>query len=455
MPGVRPVTTIMLLAFLPVIALANGAQLDDRDRNIHIPGDDDLFDQLRVSAAYDDSHIQIHYEYVTDNPSWYHQYWVYEDGDWVRYGSGSPGPDEHGLYEDRISMMLDDGTVDDFARIGGWMTVHQGMRTLTSEADSDEVEDHPKLGEDMGRSDVRKYLALSRDTDDEREAAWQDVRDDDELEQLRRDGKFLDLWQWRAHRSNPMGYADNGYVLHYRMSSEGRSMFTDNWDEDAGQPRYMFDPDQVGSRSLDWDALIDREYGQDDPYYIYEGNAVNFDPDHDWQEGDVIPQRFLRPPHGSRGAIQAAGRYTDGAWRVTLIRTLEAPDPMDSKTLEDGGTYNVAFAVHSGGVGARWHRVSLPQTLGLGHDDADIVAVRADGDFSDVELEWTELTLIYPGQVTWQWLHGDHPGSEPLATGNLGVRDFHDIEQLQTFIIGHETRLAEEEDDDEQDSDDD
>ena len=27
---------------------------------------------------------------------------------------------------------------------------------------------------------------------------------------------------------NPLGYADNTYVLHYRLSSEGRGMYRDN-----------------------------------------------------------------------------------------------------------------------------------------------------------------------------------------------------------------------------------
>ena len=436
-----PISLLALLV-LAVQGVAAEPILEDHDRNIHIPPTDELQQTLRVGAVYNDEEFQLRYEFGVDEPSWYHQYWRYEDGDWVRYGSGSPGPDEHHLYEDRISMMLDDGGVDGFDRYGGWMLIHEGMRTLTSAVGDDEVSAHQKLGREMGRSDVRKYLPATR-TGEPDEVSWDRLRPDDELDELRAAGYFLDLWQWRAHRSHPVGHADNTLVAHYRLSAEGRSMYTDNWDEQARQPAYMFDPDKVGKVALDWDRLIAREYGQDDPYFLSEDNSVAFDPDHDWQEGDVLPQRFLRRPDGSRGAIRAEGSYSEGAWRVRLTRSLEAPDPGDSKKLADGETYHVAFAVHSGGVGARWHRVSLPLTLGLGIEQADLTAVRVNGDLDEAEVEWHEVGLIYPGQVTWQWLNSDHPGAALVRAGELSVHDQHALEELIEFIVEDErTRLG-------------
>ena len=443
----RPLANTALI--LSSLGLAFSAQagtqpLVDEAQNIYIPAADDRSATLKVAAVYNDQDIQIHYTYKTDSPSWYHQVWRYEDGEWVRYGSGGPGPDPHQLYEDRISMLLDDGSVEDFDRFGGWMTVHEGMRSLTSAADADDVRSHAKLGKELGRSDVRKYLPQTRDVDDPAEPSWDAIKDNAELAQLQQDGVFLDLWQWRSHRSHPMGYADNNYVMHYRLSSDGDSMFTTNWDSDNNQPAWMFDPKQVGSPALSWDALLDREYGQDDPYFIHAGNAVAFDPDHDWQEGDVIPQRFLQQPSGSRGAIQADGGYKDGAWRITLTRSLEAPNDHDSKTLSHGETYNVAFAVHSA-AGARWHLVSLPQTLGLEQSDADIVAQKVSGNLDDAELHWTEVDLFYPGQITYQFLHTeDHPGSDLVREGQLGVRDLHDLDTLPDYIVDVESRKLDE-----------
>lgn len=371
------------------------------------PADEEILGPvLRVAAVHDDSAIQIRFEFPTDNPVWYHQYWVYDGDEWVRHGSGAAGPDEHGLYEDRISMMLDDGSVEHFAEAGGFIASHHGMRSLPSEASAEEVRAHPHLGESLERSDVRKFIPASREGEPG-EDFWRRVRDPADLEQLRAEGVFLDLWQWRAHRSHPVGYADNGYILDYRHSSEGTGPYTTNALDEAGNPSWMFDPGVAGFRALRFEALKNREYGQDDLHYLAAAHAAPFDPDHAWREGDAIPQRFLREPSGSRGAIRAHGGYSEGAWRIRLTRSLDSPNPLDSKDLRPGENHTVAFAVHSGGVGARHHLVSQPVTLSLGNDpNAEIHAVRADGEpLDEVHAEWTVLPLFMPGTATWDQMH--------------------------------------------------
>lgn len=422
---------------------ANEPELVDESQNIFIPHAEDRLATLRVGAVYNDDEIQIRYEFPTDNPSWYHQYWIYEGGEWIRYGSGALGQDPHGLYEDRISMMLDDGSVDGFGHYGGYMTVHDGMRTLSDAASSEEVSEHPVLGEEMGRTDIRKYLPATRDAEDE-EVSWDRLKDDAEIQAMRERGEFLDLWQWRAHRSHPLGYSDNNYVLQYRLNSEGTGPFTDNWDSDADQPAWMYDSDVTGITHLDRDRLMAREYDQDDWYYLSEHIAKPFDPDHDWQEGDALPQRFLREPSGSRGAIRAAGGYEDGAWRIQLTRSLDAPNPLDSKTLRDGEVYQAAFAVHTNASGARWHLVSHPQSLGLGVEDADLVAQRIEGDLSEADVTWTELQVYYPGQTTWQWLHREeHPGKAAVESRAIGIGDIHlSLEEIAGFAVDFEKERA-------------
>ena len=50
-------------------------------------------------------------------------------------------------------------------------------------------------------------------------------------------------------------------------------------------------------------------------------------------------------------------------------------------------------------LGSRWHYISLPFTLGLGRE-ADIAAVRFNGEEPKWEQPWKEVTLFYPGQVS-------------------------------------------------------
>lgn len=436
MPG-RAVVRIGTLALCAGCAplLANGPVLEDRHNRIYIPAEPEQVWTLKVGAVYNDDDFQLRYEFETDAPSWYHQYWIREDGEWVRYGTDSAGPDPHGFYEDRISMMLDDGGVEGFARYGGVMTVHDGVRSMIGAVSPEEVAEHPYLGEELGRSDVRKYLPETRDAAPD-EPSWDQLRSTEALQALRAEGGFLDLWQWRAHRSHPVGHADNTYVFEYRLSSEGQGPYTGNWDDEADQPRWMFDPDQTGKRALRKEKLLEQGYGQDDLYYLSEAHATEYDPDHEWQEGDAIPQRFLREPTGSRGAIRAGGGYEDGAWRIRLTRSLAAPNAEDSKALAADEVYSVAFAVHNR-AGARWHRVSLPLTLGLGVE-ADIVAQEVNGDLDDAAVEWTEVKLHYPGQVTWQWLNSDHTGAELVRAGELSVDDIHQVEELAERVVEHE-----------------
>ncbi len=401
----------------------------------------ELIVSLDVAAVFNDEEFQIRYRFETENPSWYHQKWVFQDGEWVRYGSGTPGVDDFGFYEDRISMQLDDGSVPFFDVMGGYATTHTGMRSLASEASGDEVSEIDYFAEN-GRSDVRKFIMESREGEPDEES-WKRVRSDEEIAQLRQDGVFLDLWQWRAHRSNPIGYADNGYVLEYRLNSEGTGPYTTNWDSENNQPQWMFNPEVTGAVALDFERLKNQGYGQDDHYFLYEGNAIAFDPDHEWQEGDVLPQRFLRTPDGSRGALKADGRYENGAWNVVITRTLASPNPLDSKELTPGETYHVSFAVHSGGVGARWHHVSMPLTLSLGEENsnADIVAVYTDGALDEAELDWVSLPLFYPGQTTFDWLHNYHPGHHVVRTGQVSVRDMHKLDELIEYILDIEREM--------------
>lgn len=430
------VTLTTATASAALLAAASPAlaepQVHDPERNVYVPAEDELTRTLKVAVLYNEDEVQIRYEYERENPSWYHDVYVYEDGAWVRYDTGFVGPAPNGLYEDRISIMIDDGSVDYFGSQGGFVTAHEGMRSLGSAVEGEALEDA------LGESNVRKYIPQSRE-DGPFEASWDRPRGDDEIRQLREDGVFLDLIQWRAHRSNPMGVADNGYVLEYRHGSEGESMFTTNFDSEAGHPEYMFDPDQTGMRALDWETLLERGYGQDDLYYLAEEHATAFDPEHEWEEGDTIPRRLLREPSGSRGAVTADGRHEDGAWHVRMTRTLDAPNPLDSKSLEDGGLYTVSFAVHEA-AGARWHYVSLPLKLGLENEDGDIVARQVEGPLDEAEAQWHEVDLLYPDQITWQWLTDEdrHPAADAVRD-DRSVYEFHDFDDLYDRIV--ETEL--------------
>jgi hypothetical protein len=198
----------------------------------------------------------------------------------------------------------------------------------------------------------------------------------------------------------------------------------------------MFDLDKTGRRALAWDDLAQHQLGFDDLYYLTTETAVPFDASNSWQEGDTIPRRLLREPAGSRGTITVHGeaRWRDGYWDLTLRRAMDTGSPLDDKAFVDKGTYNVAFAVHRDALGSRWHHVSLPVTLGLGRD-AEMTAVRFDGDAPDWQQEWTNVTLFYPGQVSWPHLNSiQHAGAENIRKG-VPVKFRHSEIQLARYGV--------------------
>jgi hypothetical protein len=116
---------------------------------------------------------------------------------------------------------------------------------------------------------------------------------------------------------------------------------------------------------------------------------------------------------------------------------MDTGSPADDKIMVDKRVYNVAFAVHRNALGSRWHNVSLPVTLGLGRD-AELKAVRFDGDQPDWKQPWYTVTLFYPGQVNWGHLNGTkHAGAENIKKG-VPVKYRHSEIQLAHYGVERE-----------------
>jgi hypothetical protein len=108
----------------------------------------------------------------------------FEGGKWVRYGASVAGPQPQGIYEDRVTMLVDDGSVPEFARYGGYVAVGDRMRFFTNEAKPDEVKAQPYLGQKRKQTEVGKYLPATRsDIND-----WASVVPEDQLAALRKAG---------------------------------------------------------------------------------------------------------------------------------------------------------------------------------------------------------------------------------------------------------------------------
>ena len=327
---------------------------------------------LNVQAAYDDKNAYIRYQWKTNGPkpTNEYQYYRFDGKDWKVYGGprldkavqeGKQPP----IYEDRASIIIDDGKVPGFAEQGCWLTCHDGERDL-KQASKEDVAANPAM-QAYKKTDVRKYLPASRNDP----LDWKSGKTVEEINKIKAEGAFVDLIQWRAHRSNAVGMADDGYVLEWRNFDAGKNPFASNLDGQTKQPKFMYDAGKFGAK-----ALTAENRGQKDTFLIKGTNAVPFDPNAGWKEGDLLPRYILSAAEatGSAADNKAQGVWKDGQWTVVLVRPLNLTNP-DDKTLKEGGVYNVGFAIHDDQITTRGHHVSFVKTLGIGAK-ADIEAVK-------------------------------------------------------------------------------
>ncbi len=430
----RTLVYVSLLVFVGLLGISwfthgTGVVRNDLARNIYIPQQRMM--SLQVKAAYNGRDMFFRYRWPSKRAGIYHDMLKYTGGKWVRIGGSVPGPQPQGIYEDRLTMLVDDGSVPIFAKYGGYIAIGDRMRFFTNEATKKQVQAHPYLGKKK-QKEVGKHLPATRSNINN----WASVVAEKELAALRKAGYFLDLWHWRAHRSNPIGKSDDQFVAEARYGDSGKGPFFTNWDKKKKQPKLMFNPATTGRRALKWDDLAQRKLGFDDLYYLRQDQAVPFDPNFGWKEGDTIPRRVLRTGEGSRADISVLGkaRWKDGFWDVTLVRAMDTGFPLEDKTMVDKRVYTVAFAVHRNATGSRWHLVSLPVSLGLGRA-AKLQAVRFDGDVPKWDQPWLEVTLFYPGQVSWPLLNSiRHAGAKGIKAG-VPVRHRHSEHQLHHYAV--------------------
>ncbi len=322
------------------------------------------YKDLKVQAAYDTRNLYLRYQWKTDNAhaGTEHQYLRFDGKEWKVWGF--PKLDKivqdrqmQGIYEDRMSIMIDDGKVPGFAKQGCWLTCHDGQRDMPRQFTKAEVAANPMLTA-IKKGDVRKYLPDSR-TDP---SDWKTGKTVEELARLKAAGYFVDLIQWRAHRSTSVNMADDGYVLEWRLGDAGKDMFSGNSDAKTHAPKYMWDAKKVGYKSITVDQLYNGDH-----FLIREKNAVPFDPNAGWKEGDMVPDYIVsrEDAKGSAADNSAVGTWKDGMWTVVLTRPLGLSND-DDKNLKEGGVYNVGFAIHDDNITTRGHHVSFEKTLGIG-----------------------------------------------------------------------------------------
>lgn len=336
---------------------------------------------LNVKVAYDEDTVYFRFQWKTANPypGIAHPHWLYDGTKWKQIGwprlhEKVWKDSEPAIYEDRFSMMIDDGSIPMFAEQGCWLSCHTAMRDMPDVAKKEAVNAHALLGEKLKKKDVRKYLPSSR-TDDN--SSWDKLQPAEKITALKDKSGFADLMQWRAHRSYPIGMADDGYVLEYRLTDSGKNIFSKNWDKSLHQPKYMFDEKVVGFRSRTLTQI--RNLSQPSSLIVGE-NTVAFNAATKWKKGDMVPEYFVSRIMSNGSAAdnsQVNAHWDNSYWTIEWQRKMDTGHPQDDKIFKEGKSYSFGFAVHDDNITTRGHHVSFPITLGFGVK-AKIKAIKID-----------------------------------------------------------------------------
>ena len=222
-----------------------------------------------------------------------------------------------------------------------------------------------------------------------------------------------------------------------RGGDAGRGVFSDNWDAQKQQPKFMLDPQKTNQRALKWDDLILHKLGFDDVYFISEGTAVPFDANYAWKDGDTIPRRLLQQGDGSHADITVAGPgalerrllgrhaetsdgYRQAAWTTRSCRTSGSTiwllPSIVMRSAADGIT-SLCRSRSAWAAMPNWWRFALKATSPHGI------------------APWHTVTLFYPGQVSWPHLNSSkHAGAESIKKG-VPVKYRHSEVQLAHYGV--------------------
>lgn len=345
-----------------------------------IPGKNGVLD-VAAQAAHDADYLYFRFQWKSNmnREGRMHNYMRYDGKGWKFWGSHRVSKSvrsggEPPLYEDRFSIMLDDGKVENYAVHGCWLTCHNGLRNTQGEPAKDVVKKHPYFGDaGLKKDEMLKFLPASRVDG----TSWDKPKAAAEIAKIKAAGGFLDLMQWRVHRSNIAGMSDDGYVLDYRLFDAGKNPFSWNVGRKTMTPKFMFDAKKVGAK-----ALRQEDIGNPakPAALLREENTVPYDPNVGWKEGDLLPGRLVSRADAKGSAADndaTKGTWNNGTYTLVWRRKLNTGHPADDKIMKVGGTYTVSFAVHDDNVTTRFHHVSFPHSLGIGVK-ADIQAVKVD-----------------------------------------------------------------------------
>ena len=172
------------------------------------------------------------------------------------------------------------------------------------------------------------------------------------------DGSILDVWQWFAVRTDPLGQAEDDYFGPLRLPSDspldryaggyapdpGSGGGLQNWRDLLEGPISRRIDGGVVPRFLPADPSVLARYGTVDvdpassdeaPLWLpaEEARPYSSELDATFPDGSIVPSVMVRRPiEGDRADVAAVGRWSDGLWRLEMKRALDTGSTYDVGT---------------------------------------------------------------------------------------------------------------------------
>lgn len=97
-----------------------------------------------------------------------------------------------------------------------------------------------------------------------------------------------------------------------------------------------------------------------------------------WKAGDnkAIDSSILeyRDDDAGQDVTVLESSFEDDVYTVVLQRKLNTGHPKEDKIFKTGGVYTLGLAIHDDNVDKRFHHTAFPFSLGIGADEADLMA---------------------------------------------------------------------------------
>jgi len=185
----------------------------------------------------------------------------------------------------------------------------------------------------------------------------------------------VDVWHWKAHRFNPMGFSDDKYWDNCetcgdggRHGDSGIGSGERNRNRTKTGPEFMAAADP--NASLDFLANDQDTLDAFDPFGVEPGSVdlmVDLDPAAQFVSGAVVPGRILTVPSGNRASVRSAGKWSDGVWTVEFSRSLAGEVDQDGKP-EDfavvlGGSTDFTVERFLDGTSTTFHAIGADTSI--------------------------------------------------------------------------------------------